>query len=337
MKVSVVLVALMLPLVLTSCFLWPIYVQSFVEANAVWSESDDEIAIIRSVYETTNPQVPFYADESARNWTNVVYLADGTLGNCREVYRWADERGDAAQGWLQSAPVYYRRGTQSIYYPYLTYGIVRNIQTGARYQLAIPKAEIRSIFTYNNSPMYEEDGLVPVVEVLPSPSGNYVAVVHQVFVMTDTFDGIYLTAVGVFTASGTYKSSVTLTEWNGKDIYLKDLYYPEFPDLNPDPPAFQTYRPVPTHDATMIFWDEGNDGAVFYICNRDHASNGKAPAIRVSIGGTALTVETLTSLPSLTANRPTAGGPINSQNKLLMVRAYSGEPNRFTVMLGDLE
>ncbi|WP_304224374.1 hypothetical protein [Gracilinema caldarium] len=336
MKVSAVLVALMLPLVFTSCFLWPNYVQSFVEANAVWSESDDEIAIIRSVYETTNPLVPFYADESARNWTNVVYLADGTLGNRREVYRWADERGDAAQGWIQSAPVYYRRGTQSIYYPYLTYGIVRNIQTGARYQLAIPKEKIRSIFRYDGSPMYEEDGLVPVIEVLPSPSGNYVAVVHQVFVRTGSFDGIYLTAVGVFTADGTYKGAVTLTEWNGTDIYLKDLYYPEFPDLNPAPPAFQTYRPVPTHVDTMIVWHEESGSAVFYICNIDHLKNGKATAIKVSINATSLTTETLNSLPNLTANRSTAGGPINSQTKLLMVRAYSGEPNRFTVMLRNL-
>lgn len=336
MKVSAVIVALVLPLVLTSCFLWPNYVQVFVEANAVWSESDYEIAIIRSVYETTNPLVPFYADESARNWTNMVYLADGTLGNRREVYRWADERGDAAQGWIQITPVYYRRGTQSIYYPYLTYGIVRNIQNGSHYQLAIPKEEIRSIFRYDGSPMYEEDGLVPVVEVLPSPSGNYVAVVHQVFIRTGSFVGIYLTAVGVFTADGTYKGAVPLTEWNGTDIYLKDLYYPEFPDLNPVPPTFQTYRPVPTHVDTMILWDEENDGTVFYICNMDHASNGKDPAIKVIIGGTALTVETLASLPSLTANRPTTGGPINSQNKLLMVRAYSGEPNRFTVMLRNL-
>ncbi len=332
MRVFIIIAALVLPFVFPSCFLWPNYVPAFVEANAVWSESDDEIAIIRSVYETTTPQVPFYADESARSWTNVVYLTDGNLQNRREVYRWVDERGDAAQGWLQSTPVYYRRGKTSIYYPYLTYGIVHNIENRARYQLAIPKSEIKEIFKYNNSPMYEEDGLVPVIEVLPSPSGDHVAVVHQVSVMINSINSIYLTAVGIFTAQGTYVGAVPLTEWNGEDIYLKDLYYPQFPSLNPAPPAFQTYRPVPTHVDTMIFWDEGSGGTAFYVLNKADTKNNKAAAIRVSINGTGLETVTLTKLPELNGKRPTSGGPINSQNRLLMVRAYPGEPNRFTVM-----
>lgn len=318
-------------LLASSCFMEPPYVSSYIEANAVWSESDDEIALIRSVYETHDESTPFYGDESARYWTNVVYLADGNLQNRREVYRWTDELGDSAQGWLQSSPVYYRKSTSSLYYSLLTFGVIRNMETKAVYTLAIPKETIRTIFTYQGSPMYEEDGLVPVMETIPSPTGIYAAVVHQVFIMTGTFTGVYITAIGIFSSSGTYLGSVSLSEWNGTDAYLKQLYYPQFPSLNPDPPAFQTYGTVPTHRDTFVVWD-GTDDWVFYVLNTDYQENQKAPAIKVTITGTTLSSEYLDILPQV-PQRSTAGGPYNSQGKLLIVRAYTDNPNKFTIQL----
>ena len=325
--------------ILQACSLYT-YTQGTVERNAFWDETYQSIYSIQSVYQTYDAALPYYHPDT-KGWVNHLYRYDGNILHKEQVFSWVDELGDSAQGWIQSAPVHYRSVTKSLYYPLGTYGIIRNVETGSVKKIAIPKADIRSIFVYLNPPEYEEDGLVPVLEVLPSPKGDYVTVLHSVSVMVDTFDSIYIQAIGVFTGTGDYMGYITLDPWNGTDTYLgnfpEQYKAPALPSA--DPPAFQSYGAMPTIKDYVVFWKADSTGFYVLVNSLSHP-NVNTPACEVTIsssGTPPLTKTDLQTAPDL-SDPPTAGGgwaPAlgDLSARLLAYEQYPDNPNRFRLFI----
>jgi len=305
-------IPLVLSIALCSCLPKP-YVESYIESNAVWSEDYQTIAIIRTTYKTQTPEKLFYADETAQGWKNIIYLTDSSLQNRQKIYEWDDEKGDTGQAWLQTVPVYYNSDQKALYYPFLTYGVIRKIQTNQVHHINIPKETIKTIFVYDNKPVYESDGLVPVIEVLPSYSGSYVAVVHQVYIYDSLTAGAYITAIGIFTYAGEYIGFINLSEYNNKDIYLKKNYYP----------ILSGFNVVPTHTETLTVWE--ND-TTFYVINPNHCVDGTKAAYKVTVDSMNLNIDILDTIPIINFSRSTAGGPVSD-----------GNPKKFLVIVNNPE
>lgn len=316
------------------------YTQGAVERNAFWDETYQSIYSIQSVYQTSDAALPYYHPDT-KGWVNHLYRYDGNLLHKEQVFSWVDELGDSAQGWIQSAPVHYRSGTKSLYYPLGTYGIIRNVETGSVKKVAIPKADIQNIFKYKGFPVYEEDGLVPVLEVLPSPNGDYVTVLHSVSVMVGNFGFIYIQAIGVFTGTGQYMGYITLDPWNGTDTNLGN--FPEqykAPALpNADPPAFQSYGAMPTIKDHVVFWKADSTGFYVLVNSLSHP-NVNPPACEVTISSSSppqLTKNNLNKVPHQ-LDPPTAGGgwaPASGDlsARLLAYEQYPDNPNRFRLFI----
>ncbi|MFQ3547538.1 MAG: hypothetical protein SNJ56_04310 [Termitinemataceae bacterium] len=278
LRMKIITVAIIASSLFMSCDLFRMDNKVVLEQNAVWSEEENIALIIQSHYTTKFPELPFYNIENkASNWQVVLQELDATTNTRKELYRWNDERGDASQGWIQTTSVYYRKGNNKVYYPEGNKGVIRDLRASTYKKLLLPKDKIIEYFTYNGTPLYEGDVTVPVIEVLPSPDGTLVTVLYQVYVLNSSVGGFYISAIGIFTETGSMIGSFPLSEWNGTDIYL-GTYFADQTYTNLLNSGI--YNGVPTANSYSMFWKDSN---TCYITNREFSENQKKAAFKINI------------------------------------------------------
>ena len=295
-----------------------------VSFHAVWNEDYSKTLIFESEWKSPNKNSIYYYDPKSYGWRNKAYLADANLKNPVLIAEWADEHGDSALGWFQTAMVFWNEAEKSIFYTDGDHGLIRNLVSGKRKEIAIPPHLIREYFTVGGQ-AFHENGKVSVMETLPSPNGKYVTVLHSAAIQVSTFEIVDLHALGVFKVDGSFIGSIPLDEWNLKEgVFLTNS--PSYKDVA----IAQGWQTMPTYNDFFVFWKEDSSG--FFIVNKYADENGFEPALEVEIeelAGT-LTRRYLDAKPDI--GYPTSGGSVQ-KNKILVYKEKAGQ--RFEIKVAQ--
>ena len=289
---------------LSSC-ISEIFQETYIEMNAVWSEDYENILSIRTTYQTKNIENPHYGDFSAKDYKNILILYDSNLENSEELFSWNDEYNDGA--WIQSSKVYYRESKNSIYYSRGNTAFVRSLD-GSYFILKLPEDEVKKHFTIEIGSeeviLYEDDLTVPVLEILPSPNGEYISVLFGVALLIPPVETVNYYTLGIFDGSGNFLKSISYDYWNGTDNYLKVS-----PLLTED-----EYNTVPTHDSYSVFWKSDSQG--FYILNSINVENIEIGYDIIINSSENFETKELKVFPDV--KKPTSGGYLSDKNELIV-------------------
>lgn len=289
---------------LSSC-ISEIFQETYIEMNAVWSEDYENILLIRTTYQTKNIENPHYGDFSAKDYKNILILYDSNLENSEKIFSWNDEYNDGT--WIQTAKVYYRKSKNSVYYSRGNTAFVRNLN-GSNFNLILPEDEVKKYFTIEIDSeeviLYEDDLTVPVLEVLPSPNGEYISVLFGVSLLIPPFETVNYYTLGIFDESGKFLKSIPYDYWNGTDNYIR------VPPLVTEP----VFNTVPTHDSYSVFWKSDSQG--FYILNSNDDKNIEIGYDIIINNSENFEINELNVFPDV--KKPTSGGYLSDKNELIV-------------------
>lgn len=159
-----------------------------VQGNAVWAHDSSAVLVLETAYATNSPEMPYWqADVGHFDYRQRALVAEnGELDNLETLVAWPDEHGDHSGGWMQSASIYWHRGSAAsvdhtgpgrLFYIEGDAAVVRSLKTGNATTLSLPATTVRRYFS---APLdaATEAASPHAAAVLPSPNGAYTGVLY---------------------------------------------------------------------------------------------------------------------------------------------------------------